>query len=142
MENSENYQKFLNYNFAFQENEISILSIIQTNNKELINEKGYIIKLNDYEELKNLINYKKYKNYYYNAPDKIKAFFNNDNISKIKRIKGIKYRTSRYIINMLLNNNKYILITPKLYDLISYKTNEGKEETPFFNFWQLYNFYL
>ena len=32
---------------------------------------------------------------------------------------------------MLLNNNKYILITPKLYDLISDKSNEEKEEAPF-----------
>lgn len=76
------------------------------------NNKGYIIDLNDFEEFKNKI---------------IKG--NCSNLSElIKKIKTIPFKTASYLINMISNNNKYIIINEELWKNIC--SIEFKDEHP------------
>ena len=45
------------------------------------------------------------------------------NLKKLNPIKEIKLKTSRYLINMLCNDNEFILISPTLWKFIG----DGKE---------------
>ena len=79
---------------------------------ELLGEehRGYLINLKDYEKLKETV-------------------FNNSNIfnsSRIFKINQIEFKTTNYLINMILNNNQYIFINTELWQTIcnENKTNE------------------
>ena len=93
------------------------------NSKSFFSHKGYLIKYKDYENLKEKIGF--------NKMDKI-------NILKIKvdkasknikpyAIKLIEFKTSQYLINMILNDNKYILINQELWKELNDKENENEE---------------
>jgi len=79
--------------------------------------KGYLINLNDYNELKNKIKYEKNK------------ILKNPNTYEIDEkdkiiIKDLDFKTNQYLINMILNRNKYIIIDFSLWKIICSKDKE------------------
>ena len=68
--------------------------------------RGYLINLRDYEKIKEIID-----DYKININD-------SDNIFQINQI---EFKTSQYLINMILNGNKYIFINTDLWKLICNK---------------------
>ena len=79
--------------------------------------KGYLINLNDYIELKNKIKYEKNK------------ILKNPNTYEIDEkdkiiIKDLDFKTNQYLINMILNGNKYIIIDFSLWKIICSKDKE------------------
>ena len=105
----------LNYNFAVENFENYLKTY-----PENIQQEGYLIKLKHYENLKKIINYYDYKNCYLNKEIDLYD-------EKPLTINPIEFRTSSYLINMLYNNNKYIMINKKFWEVICKK---GKENAP------------
>lgn len=83
---------------------------------------GYLINLEIIEEIKQKINYQTNKYYYQNLnTDPI------DGAQKMEfRIQDIQFKNSDYLLNMLFNGNKYIIINQKLWKMLC---KEGKENT-------------
>ena len=82
--------------------------------------KGHLINLKDFEDLKNKVDYKKYKNCYY---PKIEI----KDCDKKYMYKDLEIKSSQYLINMLLNENKYIIIDTSFYQLICEKGKKNSE---------------
>ena len=80
---------------------------------------GHLINLTDYNNLKNITQYDKSQKKIYISADSSKIM----NLKKLTPIKEIKLKTSRYLINMICNDNEFILISSDLWKFIS----EGKE---------------
>ena len=78
----------------------------QLYNKEKIIEinKGYLINLEDYEDLKEKINYTHFKENILNNNLDNESLSDSDEIIKIKQI---DFKTSSYLLNMIYNDNKY-----------------------------------
>ena len=96
-------------------------SNINSFNSKDCKRKGYIINLEDYEKLKNKINYINNKNKFAKKNIEIKSN------EKKMIIKELEFKTNQYLINMLLNNNKYIIVDNIFWKIICEK---GKEESP------------
>ena len=100
------------YNFEKEFNKIKSES---NNNKPY---EGYLINSKDYEELKQNLNYDKCLKYNgsYELKDRKELIKNIDEkFYKIKKINQIEFKTNRYLVNMLLNNNKYVIINKALW---------------------------
>ena len=50
--------------------------------------------------------------------------FNSNKTMKLIKIKQIQFKTIRYLLNMLSNDNKFILITEELWDIIGNKAEK------------------
>ena len=111
--------------FAIMNNENHLKELYEKSIKPM-DDKGYLINLDDFEKIKEKINY--YENIeVYKKSKEMNNFKSNSSLSeKFKniRIQQIKYKTYQYLKNMLLNGNKYIFINSELWNLIS---NEKKE---------------
>ena len=93
---------------------IHLIKALESNialfNKNDSNRIGYIISLEDFNNLKTKVQYetnknnKNFKNTGYGKPLEIK-----DN-EKIISIKELEFKSSQYLINMILNGNKYLII--------------------------------
>ena len=90
-------------------------------NKKDSKQKGYIINLNDYNSLKKKIDYEK------NKSKMITSNFDIKDNEKILFIKEIEFKTSQYLTNMLLNDNKYIIVDGTFWKVICEK---GKDNAP------------
>ena len=81
---------------------------------------GHLINLKDFEDLKNKVDYTKNKNSIFGniiIKDNEKKFEYND----------IEIKSCRYLTNMLLNDNKYIIIDIPLYEIICGKGKRRSE---------------
>ena len=78
---------------------------------------GYIINLDDYYHLKKIINYEKNKKL-----DIPNNFIIKDD-EKLITIKELEFKTSQYLMNMLLNGNKYIIVDSSFHKVICEKGN-------------------
>ena len=80
---------------------------------------GYLISLKEYNSFINFINYNNYKKNEIELNDFNKNFQIN--------IKPIEFNTSEYLLNMIFNNNEYIIISKDLFKIIckDRKENEG-----------------
>ena len=129
------FQQFLEYNSALYYNEISFNSLFNKSDAQ-INEYGYLIFLKDFEELKENLKYSLYKEYntsYPNHPNKLKGLFGQKDFIKLKKLKQIEFKTSKYLKRMLMNGNKYTLICPNLWNKLSdNKNNINNEEAILF----------
>ena len=112
------YDEFIKYNSAISNFENYIKEIEIYNNIDNKEKKGYIVNYKDFEELKVNILHEKYNLFgvkdfesFQKVSDKIK--FNN-----IKKFRQIEFKTSQYLINMILNDNKYIIINEELWKVI------------------------
>ena len=90
-------------------------------NKKDSKQKGYIINLNDYNSLKKKIDYEK------NKSKMVTSNFDIKDNEKILFIKEIEFKTSQYLTNMLLNDNKYIIVDGTFWKVICEK---GKDNAP------------
>ena len=90
-------------------------------NKKDSNHKGHIINLKDLNDLKDKVQYDKNKSSIGKAKLDIKEH------EKKIIIKDIEFKTSQYLTNMLLNENKYIIIDTSFWKVICEK---GKESSP------------
>ena len=80
---------------------------------------GYLINLTLFEELKKRIN-NDYIQYKKHLSESISY-----NIKEKFTIGEIEFRNSNYLLNMIFNGNKYILINTKLWDLICKEDNKN-----------------
>ena len=115
--------EFLNYNKAIFEYEDTIEKFNKFEDKDNDSFKqrnGYLIKLEEFEELKNNLNHKNIKEKDIKKGE-CKKHFDKNKFNKIKKIKPLEIKSYQYFINMLLNKNEYILITDKLFDIICEK---------------------
>ena len=80
---------------------------------------GYLISLELFEELKKRIN-NDYIQYKKHLSESISF-----NIKEKFTIGEIKFRNSNYLLNMIFNGNKFILINTKLWDLICKEDNKN-----------------
>ena len=115
-------EEFKKYNIAIYNNEIDMTE--KSKNAKNSADSGYLIRLDDLEEIKEYIKYKECKKLIEsndeNSDNWSKIFRDIDN-SKIKKISQVTPLISEYIKNSLLNNNKFILISPELFEIISDK---------------------
>ena len=103
----------MNYRNAISDFEEYLEDIYSDNNCIGIEYRGYLINLKDYERMKEIID--------------DNNFNINDSKNKFK-INQIEFKKPQYLINMILNGNKYIFINTTLWELIC--DNDKKNETP------------
>ena len=113
------------YNDAIMKYENEIEEIYR--NPDLKEYKGYLI---DYDEFAKLKEYSNYNSYitrikYNNRDLNFEDIFNDEKILKIKKIKKIIIKSAQHFANLILNENKYILITEELWKLIG----DDKQDT-------------
>ena len=103
---SSSYESLLKY---YQHSIIEFQKYVKENYKDYINKyhRGYLIKLEDYEGLKT----------------KLLTKNGIDIISNPKCLKEIKFRSTKYFINMLLNGNDYILINSNVWEIFGISKN-------------------
>ncbi len=104
-----NNQLLNNYNEKIRNFEIYVKDIFDNYKQYKNPHRGYLINFEDYENLKKIISGK--NNEY------------NNNLSNLKCLREIEFRTSTYLFNMLSNKNKYIFINYELWKLFG-KGNE------------------
>ena len=80
--------------------------------------KGYLINLKDFEELKKDIKYDIYKLFGAENKNGCLKLLNSNKKTKFNKVENIKLNSSKYLVNMLNNNNKYIIITSELWNVI------------------------
>ena len=121
----DNNDPLIEYNRAIYDFEEKYRKILYYNIKadELRECEGYLINLKEYDDLKQKIYYNNYKMNPNSIPQiKIKGQ------EKQLKIKEIKFRTSKYLTNMILNGNKYTIISKELWEIICDITQ--KDKTP------------
>ena len=99
----------IKYKLAFDDFENKYVKDIYNNYTNYKEHRGYLINLENYEGIKNKVLS------YYNNSSGISA---SKIIQSIKKLKGIKKKNSTYLINMLSNYNKYIIINSSLWELL------------------------
>ena len=124
-ENVFNYYKYHIYNF-----ENYIYNYKYPNSNEIVQGSGYLINLKNYKQFKEIIDYNNYNiNFQNNIDyDYYQNLFNNINNNEdiIISLNQIKFRTSDYLVNMLLNGNEYILIHPELWKIVGNKEKQNE----------------
>jgi len=107
---------------AFIEFEKYIKYINKDLGEKFEHHKGFLINKDEIDEIKNKIKFQTYKDIYKDYP-----LNSSDRIQKKDyTIEEIEFRNSDYLLNMLFNKNKYILINRDLWKLLC---KEGKENT-------------
>jgi hypothetical protein len=122
-----NYYKYAIYNF-----ENYIYNYTYPNSNEIFQESGYLINLKEYNRFKEIIDYNNFSmnfqnNYDHNYYQNLFNSININNYEDIISLNQIKFKTSDYLVNMLLNENKYILIYPDLWKIVC---NKEKQDEP------------
>ena len=116
------YDEFIKYNSSISNFENYIKEIYNKPNNE--GKKGYIINNKDFEEFKANISKDKYNLFGIKKED-FQKYFDLNKFNKIKKLKQIEFKTSQYLINMILNDNKYIIINEELWKIICDNKNEN-----------------
>jgi len=110
MRNNSDLTKYSN---AFSDFKEYLNKIYSSNNLYGKEYEGYLINLKDFEKIKEIID-----------NDKI----NINDYEKILKINQIEFKTSQYLINMILNGNQYIIINTNLWELLCDK--DKKYDSP------------
>ena len=111
------------YNFE----EIYIKNIYSKQNENIKN-KGYLVKLEDFKNLKEKIKYSYFEiNYKNDDSEKVQL----NEYEKKFFIQQIEFNTSRYLLNMIDNGNEYIIINENLWKVVC---DKGKENEPYFEY--------
>ena len=124
--NNSKFNEFIRYNNAFlnyEQYKQKFFAKTRVTNK-FIYSKGYLINLNDINNFKQNIKHEEAKII---NEEKMRSIFDENLFDNIKEVSQIKYKTSDYLINMLLNGNKYILINQGLWNIIYDKNNQDNE---------------
>ena len=101
------------------------LKISNYNKKDSKNNKGYIINLEDYEKLKKKINFDKNKSKGSERSYDIKFE------DRLMIIPELEFKTNQYLINMLLNGNKYKIVDSTFWKIICDKAKDNSPLTDF-----------
>ena len=109
-----NVSSLKKYKNPISEFENYLKDIYCNNNSSNSSHKGYLINLKDYETITQSI-----KNINF---DNMKE----NDFKQIFEINQIEFKTSHYLINMILNGNKYIFINTKLWKLLCDKDKNNK----------------
>ena len=118
-ENKTLLMKYVKGIYKFEE----YIKDINTNlGTELEPHRGYLVNLERIDELKKKINYDNNKKYLDNYKDDPVDNEQNEKYA----IDEIEFRDSNYLLNMILNGNKYILINRDLWKLISKDKEKNK----------------
>jgi hypothetical protein len=96
-------------------------SNIKIYNNKNIKHQGYLINVNDYKDLKTKI---KYEN---NKSIGIPNILEIDDKNKILFIKDLGFKTNQYLINMILNGHKYIIVDNNIWKTFCEKGKEKLE---------------
>ena len=83
--------------------------------------KGYLINLNDYNDIKEKIGYEKYNK------NNIEFDYNISDSEKYFKVKQIEFKTCNYLMNMIYYENKYIIINEDLWKVLCEKGRENDE---------------
>ena len=75
--------------------------------------RGYLINLKDYERIKENID-----------NNKVNIIDSENNF----KINQIEFKTPQYLINMILNGNKYIIVNTDIWEIIDYR--DKNDESP------------
>ena len=113
MANKEILKKY-NYAIKSLEDKIKILK------KDVKYPDGHLINMKDFEDLKKKVDYKTNKNSYV-ANKEIK------DSEKIFIYKDLEIKSSKYLTNMLLNGNEYIIVDSSFYKIICEKGKKNSE---------------
>ena len=132
--------EFIKYNQAFNEFDNFIDNIKKNKykeSKENLKYEGYLINLEDIEKFKDNIKYEVFKLYFketennniiMSKKEEIRKFFDIEKFKKIEKVNNVKISSHEFLINMIMNDNRYILITDELWKVIGAK--EEKEDNP------------
>ena len=112
------FDEFIEYNSAIAQYDNYIKTKFSTSFNFSIF-KGYLINLEDFEEFKKNIGY-----IFYQLFGDLYSYSLNSKRG-IKKLKTIEFNSSRYLINMLKNENKYIIINDELWKVVGEKENEN-----------------
>ena len=121
MSSNKNSELLKKYSHAIKTLEENIKNYNKKENKL----KGYLINLNDYN------NFKKQVNYEGNKKSQIKSYVIKENEKQIF-IKDLEFKTNKYLINMLLNGNKYIIIDTAFYKIICEKGKSNSSSMDYY----------
>ena len=113
MANKETIKK---YNYAIKSLEDKIRAL----KKDVKYTDGHLINMKDFEDLKKKVDYKTNKNSYV-ANKEIK------DSEKIFIYKDLEIKSSKYLTNMLLNGNEYIIVDSSFYKIICEKGKKNSE---------------
>ena len=120
-----NYQKtqslIIKYTVGFNEFDEYIKKMNNYITSTYEHHHGYLINENQIEEIKKNINYDTNK-YIYN-----KNYYTIKDDEKYYTVNEIEFRNSKFLLNMIFNGNRYILINTNLWKLLCKK---NKESTP------------
>ena len=108
----ENYIKKINYNLR--------------DNYDYDFHHGYLINLNEIERIKQKINYNSNESIY------IQRNETSQDSTKYYTIKEIEFRNSDFLLNMIFNGNKYILINTTLWQLLCERNKEEKPSIKYY----------
>ena len=129
--NNSKFNEFIRYNNAFlnyEQYKQKFFAKTRVTNK-FIDCQGYLINLDDINNIKQNIKHEDFIKENTNNEEKMRSIFDENLFDKIKKVSQIKYKTSDYLKNMLLNGNKYILINQGLWNDI-YEKNIQDNEGP------------
>ena len=113
--NEEKENKYLIIKSAFNKYENSIYKMNEKYN-------GYLINLEEYENIKEKIGYDK---------DIHNINQNNSDCINYLNIKQIEYKTYYYLLNMIFNGNEYIIINEELWKILNKKEEEDQDPIEF-----------
>ena len=116
------FDEFIEYNSAIAKYDNYIKKKFSTSYNFCVF-KGYLINLEDFEEFKKNIGHYLYVLY---GPQNKDLYLKSLKSKRaIKKLKTIEFNSSRYLINMLKNENKYIIINDELWKVVGEKENEN-----------------
>ena len=90
--------------------------ILKSNKTSKAAHQGHLIKLSDFEELKNKIDYKNHNSSSSNYSIK--------DSEKIMKIKDLEIKSRSYLNNLILNDNSYIIIDNPLWKVVNEKEED------------------
>ena len=115
--NNEEFDKCLSYCKAIYEYEENVNSFCKSLNE--IKEEGYLVYLDDYSDIKELLNYNNSKKFLNgNNKNKKNFYFNINKFNQIKLLEPIKIKSIDHLDNIIINIG-CILITKELFELLS-----------------------
>ena len=119
---NEDEKLLINYRLLIEQFENNYVKENFHNYKDYEHHRGYLINLESYEALKNKIKISPNKNC---SASKI--------IENLNKLKSIEIKTSQYLINMILNKNKYIIINTKLWNIFGEPEKDNNNSQILYN---------
>ena len=118
----QNHASLMKYIKGFYEFDLYINKINSNLTTKFHTHHGYLINLEKIDEIKRNINYDNYKIIYQKS---IQSQIDEEDNDKYFVIEELEFKDPDYLLNMLFNGNKYILINRDLWELLCEKNKEN-----------------